>query len=225
MKHLTVVSLLIFLLFQSIASISEEEIKSNYEIIEIPPELSLFYYVFPTFSSSSLDTSPYIMLKLLEDVEMNIKLYNGKETFENTIRDGFFSVPVKYIKYSQELDLEIQNSSNKSVKMIFIDTSLEINVSFDEFLNWKHELKYINSYYFPEPNIPDPIIFNVEKIEKTAFYIFDTTAERTVYEDNDTDTNLLYYCINSENGCKFEVLNALRVYQGNKVVNYWKLLI
>ena len=135
MKHLTVVSLLIFLLFQSIASISEEEIKSNYEIIEIPPELSLFYYVFPTFSSSSLDTSPYIMLKLLEDVEMNIKLYNGKETFENTIRDGFFSVPVKYIKYSQELDLEIQNSSNKSVKMIFIDTSLEINVSFDEFLN------------------------------------------------------------------------------------------
>ena len=216
MKNLTVVSLLIFLLIQSIASATEYEIKSNYEIIEIRPGINYFVYLFPTFSSSSLYTSPYIMLKFLENVEMKINFYNIKESFEYILRDGFISVPVKFIKYIQELELEIQNYSNKSVKMIFIDTTLEINASFDEFLNWKYELKYIETYNFPEPNLPEPIIFNVEKIEKTGFYVFDTTTEGTVVAVNDTDTNLLYYCINSENGCKFEVLNTLAVYQGNK---------
>lgn len=213
MKQLTVGSFLIFLLFQSIASTTDPvEIKSNYEIIEIPPGDSSFVYHFPTFLSSSLETSPYFFLKFLGDVE--IKFAEEDDFFEVNIFNYLFYAPVKYIEM-EDLNLIFQNLSNKSVKMILIDTSLEINVSFDEFLNWKHELKFPENL-MPDPYLPEPIIFNVEKIEKTSFYIFDTTTEGTVVADNDTDTNLLYYCINSENGCKFEVLNILTVYQGNK---------
>jgi hypothetical protein len=211
MKHLTLGSLLIFLLFQSIASATEpEEIKSNYEIIEIPPGYSNFVYYFQRISSSSLVTSPYIILKFLGDVEMK---FDNDEYYSVRLFNYVLYAPMKLIgdEY-KDLNLAFQNPSSKSVKMIFIDTSLEINVSFDEFLNWKHELKNIES----ENPIPEPIIFNIEKIEKTAFYIFDTTTEGTVVTVNDTDTNLLHYCINSENGCKFEVLNNLMVYQGKK---------
>ena len=211
MKHLTLCSLLIFLLFQSIASATEpEEIKSNYEIIEIPPGFSNFVYYFQRISSSSLVTSPYIILKFLGDVEIK---FDNDEYYSVRLFNYFLYAPMKLIgdEY-KDLNLTFQNPSSKSVKMIFIDTSLEINVSFDEFLNWKHELKNIES----ENPIPEPIIFNVEKVEKTSFFIFDTTTEGTVVTVNDTDTNLLYYCINSENGCKFEVLKYLMIYQGKK---------
>ena len=216
MKHLEVGSLLIFLLFQSISSSTEPvEIKSNYEIVEIPPESSDYIYFLKTFSSSSLDTSPYIFLKFLGDVEMKTDFdYDFSEV---KYSDYFRYFPVKkFFNDREELNLQFNNRGNKSVQMIFIDTTLEINVSFDEFLNWKHELKYIQIPSYYEPFFPEPIIFNVEKIEKTAFYIFDTTTEGRVAEFNDTELNLLYYCINSENDCEFKELNTLTVYQGNK---------
>ena len=151
MKHLEVGSLLIFLLFQSISSSTEPvEIKSNYEIVEIPPESSDYIYFLKTFSSSSLDTSPYIFLKFLGDVEMKTDFdYDFSEV---EYSDYFRYFPVKkFFNDREELNLQFNNRGNKSVQMIFIDTTLEINVSFDEFLNWKHELKYIQipSYYEP----------------------------------------------------------------------------
>ena len=78
------------------------------------------------------------MLKFLENVEMKIEFFYRNDFFQIPLIDGFISVPVNFFKYDEDLYLDIQNLSNKSVKMIFIDNTLEINVSFEEFLNWKY---------------------------------------------------------------------------------------
>ena len=90
--------------------------------------------------------------------------------------------------------------------MDFIDTSKEIHIPFEHFLNWN--CVEVNDRFY----IPEPIIFNIDQILETNIYLFKTKSKGTIVNDN----NLLYYCIIDENECNFQVLTNLEVKKEKK---------
>ena len=90
-------------------------------------------------------------------------------------------------------------TSNKnivSIKMVFIDYSKERNIRMEEFLYWNHIIQY---FTISQQIIPQPIIFNIDTIQETKRFFFDIKPAGSIVND----TNLLYYCINNGNECKF----------------------
>ena len=122
--------------------------------------------------------------------------------------ETYFSFPAVYESQKNEINFAIINNNTSPIEIDFIDYSQEINISFEQFLNWNYEVKFLYSDYY----IPGPITFNVEQVQEESTYSFNTKTKGKIVNDD----NLLYYCIINKNGCNFEVLNTLTVTKGQK---------
>ena len=197
--------LLIFLSFHSILNIIHN--LSNYENFEIAPETKeYFYYQIKYDNSSGLYHTPYILISFTEEVEFgDIDEETGEEKFITFDKDNWLIFPLSVIS-DMTLNLVIRNNNSFSANFIFIDYSKEINLDFEAFINWNHLLKIQTDL------IPEPIIFNIDKVENNYIISFNTNAKGEIMHD----TNLLLYCINEGDECIFKELNILAIQKGKK---------
>ena len=204
MKKLIVAFLLIILSFHVTTSST-----LNYQIVEIPQGSSSFSYELIKQSSDENHMTPIIFMKFSGDV--GISFYFGEEEIFSTEAkelNYLLALPVKSFTSigNKPLEFKFQNNNTESITMAFIDTSKEINISFEQFLNWTHDLKYFMS---DDLNL-SPIIFNIDTIPEKLTYKFNTTIEGSLLSDNE----LLYYCIKNGNKCNYKPLNTLTFSEG-----------
>ena len=214
MKNIIIEFFLLFFFFSSIASIFNTIIESNYEIFNIPKGMSNFSYqmTYPDIGKES-KTSPFIILKFYEPVIFCLhRNRNIEEIEEICYNEGeyydYFSFDLisSYVFEKFQFNFSIINENENPIEMDFIDTSKEIHIPFEHFLNWNYV--EVSDHNF----IPEPIIFNIDQILETNIYLFKTKSKGTIVNDN----NLLYYCIIDENECNFQVLTNLEVKKEKK---------
>ena len=209
MKNLILEFLLIFLSFQLISSNPV-----NYEIVEIPPGVSFFSYELTTLlSSTDTISTAMILMKFLGDTKITINI-NKQEIGNIEAKDinYLIGLPVIYLNMLgfNSFEFIFDNNNTESIKMIFIDYSKEINISLEQFLNWDHDLRYFtleDTEYTPKP-----IIFDIDTIPENIICNFNITFNGSILNDN----NLLYYCINDENGCNYKALNDITFLKGKR---------
>ena len=153
------------------------------------------YYIFFSFSE---DNITYYIKDLNDSTPIGFQ----KDEWE------FFPL----IKLGNNLDsitFIINNPNLDTAKMIFIDSSQEINLTITEFLNWSYDIKIKIEEDFP----PSPLIFSIDKFTKKD--------ETTIHFKNDDyeifdDQNLIYYCINEGTNCQYKTISALKLEKNNE---------
>ena len=205
MKNLLVEFLIIILSFHLTASSD-----LNYQIVEIPQGSSSFSYEFINPSSDENYRTPLILMKFSGDV--GITFYFTEELFFYTdAKELNYLIPLPVSLFTsngfKSFELKFQNNNTESITMAFIDNSKEINISFEQFINWKHDLKY---FMLEGYSSFLPIIFNIDTIPEKVTYKFNTTIEGSISSEDE----LLYYCIKNGNKCNYKPLNTLTFSEG-----------
>ena len=213
MKLSQISILLIYLAFHAILSRTVIEISTGYEIIDIPEgitEISFTIYYNPSDHNYN-NTSPFIFIKISQPIEISASAMDETSEFVTYPSDYWITLELAIFEGLGKIpfNLKLRNNNTEPAQFFFIDTSKEINIDLNSFLNWNYDI----SIYDAE-NEPAPIIFNIENIEETTSISFNMTAKGEIVGEK----NLLYYCLNDNNQCNFEELNSLTFIKGQNYI-------
>lgn len=165
--------------------------------------LSIGNYFYFRFDSSSIEEIKVIEGEGDEANVTNIKINKPEYWY------GYHVISQK----DQKFFFQPSGWGIDEITMTFIDSSLEINLKLENFINYFFTTDFIYGYY--EPN---PLIFKIETIENDTFYNF--IANRFDNENNkedkiSLDKNLLNYCIIDDyNECYYKELTSLKFERG-----------
>ena len=198
--------LLIFMAFHAVLINGKYiDISKGYELIDLPKgETKVSFTV---SSSSSLDKSPFIFIKVSKDIEYSIRIYDYSSDYQIFPSQEWLYIELQYLDKTQRetIYFTFRNNNTEPVQFIFIDTSKAIDIDLKTFLNWKYNIT------FESTNQPIPILFKINNIQKETTIYFNMTAEGEIVQYE----YLLYYCLNENRKCNFkEVKNSLTLMKG-----------
>ena len=167
----------------------------NYETpLNAIDEDGKFYYIFFSFSEENITLS----------IKDNLNLGSTILT-----KDEWGFIPLTEIKnISDSVTFEIYNPYSIQAKLLFIDSSKEINLGLDKFLSWSYEIKNLN-------HPPSPLIFATNSISQKATMQFKNNYDYEILDDQ----NLIYYCIKEGSNCQYKKLSVLNL-ENKLSVNY-----
>ena len=211
--------IIFFLLFFGILC-EEIQIKHSEKIrFESGNKCSYSYH----YSNDSISDNDYFYFKFENRYIKEIKIIEDETSEKITniqIKDNehWYGYHIN-AKKDQKFIFEPLTWLNDEIIMILIDSSLEINLKMENFINYFFITEFIYENY--EPN---PLIFNIEMIEKDIFYNFIATrADKEISNKEDIiigENSLLKYCIIDENDeCNYKELTSLKFEKGK----YYKI--
>ena len=196
---------IVFLILSFCFINNTEEIKiKNYEEIIIPKgEAFTLVYEKPSYSDSG--NYFYFKFNVSDNYQLIIKPEDETETkitvSSNSYWYNYYASSTTKKKYS----FQIINSQISDVIMTFIDSSQEIDLNLEKFIDLNFDTK---SIYDREPK---PLIFNIDVTQNTTLYF---KANKGSFINSDS---LLYYCIKDEiNECNYKILKSLNFEKGKK---------
>ena len=207
----------IILFFLSFFAILNEEIPIKHSekiMVESGNVCSYFYH----YSHDSVSGDDYFYFKFDSRSIEEIKIVEGEGNETNVtdieIKDKEYWYGYHIIsKKDQKFIFQPSAWGNSDITMIFLDSSLEINLKLENFINYFFITKFIYENY--EPN---PLIFNIETIENDIFYNFIATRFDEEINKGDKiigENSLLNYCIIDDNNkCNYKELNSLKFEKG-----------
>ena len=199
--------MLTFLIISFCFVLNEDIQIKNFEEIIIPKgENFTCTYQYTKPIVSDLGIYFYFKFSNSDNSELIIKPENGTQSKITIYYKGYW-----YNYYvSTESDIkyyfEIINKQSYDISMIFIDSSQEINLDLEIFINLNFNTEKIYD------NPPNPLIFNIDVTQNDTLYYF--IANKGDFIDSDS---LLYYCIKDEvNECTFTELKSLNFEKDKK---------
>lgn len=208
----------IIIFFLSLIAILNEEIpiKHSEKITLVSGNVCSYLYHYSNTSASGDD---YFYFKFENRDMKGIKIIEGegnetsttdiKLDYDNEYWYGYHIIAKK----DQKFIFQPSSWGGNKITMIFLDSSLEINLKLTNFINYFFFTKFIYENY--EPN---PLIFNIETIENDIFYNFIATRFDKEINKGDKiigENSLLNYCIIDDNKeCNYKELNSLNFERG-----------
>jgi len=207
----------IIIFFLSLFAILNEEIPIKHSekiTFESGSVCSYLYH----YSNASASGDDYFYFKFEDRIVEGIKIIEGEGNETNVtdikIEDDEYWYGYHIIsKKDQKFIFQPSTWGKNEITMIFLDSSLEINLKLENFINYFFFTKFIYENY--EPN---PLIFNIETIENDIFYNFIATRFDKEINKGDKiigENSLLNYCIIDDNNqCNYKELNNLKFERG-----------
>ena len=205
--------IIFFLLFFAILS-EEIPIKHLEKITLQPGSVCSYFYHYSNDSASGDD---YFYFKF-ESYMRGLKIIEGEGNQTNVTdieidQDEYWYGYHIISKKDQKFIFQPSTWGKREIIMIFLDSSLEINLNLENFINYFFITQFIYENY--EPN---PLIFNIEAIENDISYNFIATRFDKEINKGDKiigEKSLLNYCIiDDKNECNYKELNSLKFEKG-----------
>lgn len=200
----------IFILFLAFYTIFNQSIEiKNFEEITYPVGISTYSYDFSELNNPEVNEIIfYFNFTNRENLKLNIINENEQiETIKVSSTDKIW-INYKIPNINQKYIFEIINNGQSLGQMIFIDSSKEINTTFDIFINLNFSTGYIYDNYLPlifNFDIKEDVLFNYKEPKRSPI--------ETLYIEGDY---LLSYCIIDENECQFKGFKGLYLEGGKR---------
>ena len=182
------------------------------------PDESYFYYEFSTpVIDKEKDAYFYFKLSQSFNEPYHISIIDGGKN--ETIIANLTNENSTWISYKlpnlKTQTFNILVNMDSFGKMIFIDSTKEINTNLTNFIYFSFNTSLL------EGKPPYPLIFNIDKVQNEISYYFKANSKDQVYESK----SLIEYCIINGKECNFEEIGSIFNFEkGNKYkirLNYY----